>query len=254
MRKELVRRAALFTLCLLPIAAAGGYLATQMLMNSLDADMAAQVVSQAGSLAAVLWVSAAAAAVYALVCGFFGYILADKIGLMRPMRLEKRIVLRVIGVSVIGGAVFSLDRWTFGQWIPEVGASYAEGMGFDAGNWFAAILYGGVIEEVMMRLFFMSLLALLGWKLFCRQAPQPPVRVLVIANVLAALLFAAGHLPATQLTFGQITPMLLLRCFLLNGAFGLIFGRFYRKYGIQYAMLAHVLFHLVSKTIWLIAA
>lgn len=253
MSKALIKRAALFTLCLLPIAAAGGYLSTQMLMNSLDADTAAQVVSQAGSLAAVLWVSAAAAAVYALVCGFFGYILADKTGLMRPLRLEKRTVLRVIGVSVIGGAVFSLDRWTFGKWLPEVAASYAGGMGFDAGNWFAAILYGGVIEEVMTRLFFMSLFSLLGWKLFCHRAPQPPVRILVIANVLAALLFAAGHLPATQMTFGRITPLLLLRCFLLNGAFGLIFGRFYRKYGIQYAMLAHVLFHLVSKMIWLIA-
>ena len=53
--------------------------------------------------------------------------------------------------------------------------------------------------------------------------------------------------------FGELTPMLLLRCFLLNGAAGLLFGRFYRKYGIQYAILAHMLFHLVSRTIWLIA-
>ena len=29
--------------------------------------------------------------------------------------------------------------------------------------------------------------------------------------------------------------------FLFNGAAGLLFGRFYRKYGIQYAMLAHML-------------
>ena len=27
----------------------------------------------------------------------------------------------------------------------------------------------------------------------------------------------------------------------------------YRKYGIQYAMLCHALFHIVSKTIWLVA-
>ena len=72
-------------------------------------------------------------------------------------------------------------------------------------------------------------------------------------SVLSALLFAAGHLPVTAQTFGGLTPLLIFRCFLMNGAAGLLFGRFYRKYGIQYAILAHMLFHLVSRTIWLIA-
>ena len=99
----------------------------------------------------------------------------------------------------------------------------------------------------------MSGLALLGWKLFFRSEEQVPVKVLVIANILSALVFAALHLPLTAQTFSTLTPLLLLRCFLLNGAAGLLFGRFYRKYGIQYAILAHMLFHLVSRTIWLIA-
>lgn len=47
-------------------------------------------------------------------------------------------------------------------------------------------------------------------------------------------------------------PLLLLRCFLLNGGFGLMFGRIYRKYGIQYAMVSHAVLHIVSKSIWLI--
>ena len=68
-----------------------------------------------------------------------------------------------------------------------------------------------------------------------------------------ALAFAALHLPSTAQLFGTLTPLLVFRCFLLNGAAGLLFGRFYRKYGIQYAILAHMLFHLVSRTIWLIA-
>ena len=117
----------------------------------------------------------------------------------------------------------------------------------------ASILYGGVTEEIMIRLFLMSGLALLGWKLFFRSEEQVPIKVLVIANILSALVFAAGHLPVTAQTFGTLTPLLLLRCFLLNGTAGLLFGRFYRKYGIQYAILAHMLFHLVSRTIWLIA-
>ena len=104
-----------------------------------------------------------------------------------------------------------------------------------------------------MRLFVMSLLAFLGWKLFFRQREAVPVGVLIGANFISALAFAAGHLPSTAASFGTLTPLLLVRCFLMNGAAGLLFGRFYRKYGIQYAMLGHALFHVVSRTIWLIA-
>ena len=92
------------------------------------------------------------------------------------------------------------------------------------------------------------------WKLFFRSREAVPAGVLVAANAIAALMFAAGHLPATALLFGGLTPMLLFRCFLLNGGFGLLFGRIYRKYGIQYAMVAHALAHIVSKLIWFLFA
>jgi membrane protease YdiL (CAAX protease family) len=75
--------------------------------------------------------------------------------------------------------------------------------------------------------------------------------VLVVANVVAAMLFAAGHLPATEMTFG-LTPMLVFRCFLLNGGLGLAFGWLYRKFGLRYAMIAHGAYHVVSKLIWIL--
>lgn len=100
----------------------------------------------------------------------------------------------------------------------------------------------------------MSLVAFLIWKLFFTKYKKEniPVFVFVSANVISALLFAAGHLPATITAFGALTPLLLFRCFLLNGGFGLYFGYVYRKYGIQYAMLAHAGLHIVSKVIWLV--
>ena len=70
----------------------------------------------------------------------------------------------------------------------------------------------------------------------------------IIANAISSLLFAAGHIPGTLQMIG-ISPIILLRCFLMNGGFGLIFGRMYRKYGIQYAMLTHAGVHIVSKLI-----
>ena len=115
----------------------------------------------------------------------------------------------------------------------------------------AAVLYGGVIEEVMLRLFMMSLIAFLLHKLFDRKKEKPATGILVAANLIAALLFATGHLPATAVMMG-ITPMILVRCFLLNGGFGLLFGWLYRKYGLRYAMLAHAGCHIVSKLIWIL--
>jgi hypothetical protein len=247
------KKALRFALCLLPIGLIGGWFTAEMTLSSLDPAMAEEAVRQMGSPEAFKAAGTVAGALYTVICGFFGYILAEKIGLMRPFRFQKAILVRALLIAALCGAVFSLDAWTFAKWIPKLKDTYASAGSFDATVWIASFLYGGVTEEIMMRLFLMSLLALLGWKLFFRREEQVPVKVLIAANIIAALAFAAGHLPGTAQMFGELTPMLLLRCFLLNGVAGLLFGRFYRKYGIQYAILAHMLFHLVSRTIWLIA-
>ncbi len=247
------KKALLFALCLLPVGLIGGWLAVEMSFASMDPAMLEMGIEQLGSVEALKAVSIAQLVLYTAVLGFFGYMLSEKIGLMRPFRFEKAILIRVLLISAACGALLSLDAWTFAAWIPQLKESYAAAGSFDAVTWFASILYGGVIEEVMTRLFLMSLLSLIGWKLFFRKEAAVPASVLIAANVLAALAFAAGHLPATAPTFGELTPLIILRCFLMNGAAGLVFGRFYRKYGIQYAMLAHALLHIVSRTIWLIA-
>ena len=103
-----------------------------------------------------------------------------------------------------------------------------------------------------MRLLLMSLFSWLLWKLFRRKAAQPPVSVLIWGNILSALLFALGHLPAAAGIFGGITVLVLVRTILLNGVFGVAFGWLYRKYGIQYAMIGHAGTHIISKLIWLL--
>ncbi|MBE6740769.1 MAG: CPBP family intramembrane metalloprotease [Ruminococcaceae bacterium] len=172
---------------------------------------------------------------------------------MRSFKFSTKPLCAALITALLGGALFSLDAWTFGKWIDEVGKSYEGAGSFDLTEWIASVIYGGIVEEVLMRLFLMSLLAFIMWKLFYKKENSPPSKALITANIVSALLFAAGHLPSTLLTFGTLTPLLLLRCFLLNGAFGLIFGYFYRKHGIQYSMLLHMLFHIVSRSIWMIA-
>ena len=92
----------------------------------------------------------------------------------------------------------------------------------------------------------MSLVAVIICKVTKKETND---KILITSNVIAAVLFAAGHLPATAIMIG-ITPMIVFRCFLLNGGFGLMFGRLYRKHGIHCAIIAHMGVHIVSKLIW----
>lgn len=240
----------LFALCMMPIGAIAGYFTGLYQLDFMGEATKELMVSQLGSAEALLAVGAVQVAVYAFLFGFFGYILACKLGLMKPFRLEKKPLAVTAVLSLAVGVLLSLDYWVFGAVIPGVQEANAATLQYHV--IIASILYGGVIEELMMRLVVMSLLAWLSWKLFFRKARTVPVGVLIAANILSALLFAAGHLPATVQLFGTLTPLILLRCFLLNSLGGLVFGWLYRKHGIQYAMVSHALCHIVCKVIWLV--
>ena len=219
----------LFALCLLPIAIVAGIFVGLYQLDIYSDEIIAEVVAQLGSTDLLVVISAVQTVGYALFCGYFGCILADKIGLWKPIKFEKKNLVITLAISLVGGIVFSLDHWTFGNIID--GIQEATKVGLTTNSVIASILYGGIIEEVMLRLFFMSLIAFVVWKLFFKKYDKEniPTGVFVIANVVAAILFAAGHLPATISTFGELTPLILFRCFLFNGGFGLVFGWLYRK-------------------------
>lgn len=239
-----------FMLPFLPIAAIAGYFTILYQLDILDTATIELVISQLGSTRALIAVYVVQITAYAAFCSFLGHILSSKLGLMKPIRFERKTVITTLILSVIGGLLFSLDYWTFGAVIPGIQKANAAML-----NWYtiaSCILYGGIIEELMLRLFFMSLIGLLIWKLFFRKCGDVPPGVLITANMIAAFFFAALHLPATVHMFGTLTPLIVFRCFLLNGGFGLLFGWLYRKYGIQYSMLSHALLHIISKLIWFV--
>ena len=241
----------LFVLALVPIAIVGGYFTGVYGWDELTDDIKGQILAQTGNnLSLYYLITTMQSLVYALICGFFGYILSDKTGLMKPVKFEKKPALVTIGMTLFTGLVLCTDLFYFRNHIPQVTAMYQGKPSF--AYWMASVLYGGVIEEILLRLFMMSLIAYLAWKIFFRREANPPTGVIIAANIIAALLFAAGHLPSTMQMFGEITPMILLRCFLLNGIGGLVFGYLYRNYGIQYSMMAHAGTHIVWKIIWII--
>ena len=111
----------------------------------------------------------------------------------------------------------------------------AAGAGTTAFNGFLASFYGGIVEELLLRLFLMTLLV---WTVARLRGRTPPDRVYWCAIIAAALLFGAGHLPAAAQIWG-LEPVVVLRTLLLNGIAGIAFGWLYWKRGIEMAMLAH---------------
>ncbi len=134
--------------------------------------------------------------------------------------------------------------------IPQVQASYSPDS-FSLIALLFSMLYGGILEEIMLRLFFLSLLVFILDLVFGKteQGLEIPKAFYLIANLIAAILFALGHLPATQATFGSLSGMLVLRSLVLNGVLGYLFGWVYIKWGIQYAMITHALTHLFFQTL-----
>jgi len=196
-------------------------------------------------------ITAVQAAAYGILLGGVGIWLGKKTGLWRDERaITKRPLAVSLLIALVGGISLILpDMLFFGRYSETIMNSYATKP--TVPYMLATVTYGAVIEEVMLRLFFMSLIAFILHLLFGRRESTPRVSILVIANVISAILFAAGHLPATAAFIG-LMPMTVFRCFLLNGGFGLLFGFLYRKYGLRYAMIAHGGCHIVSKLIWIL--
>ena len=229
----------------------GGFFIGLNLLDSYPAEIVQQIYEQGLNDVLLGLITAVQYAGYGLFLGAIGIWLGKKSGLWKDQTvIEKKPLTIALVISVVGGLAMILpDILFFGKYSQAIMDSYATKptLGYLLGT----VILGGVTEEVMLRLFMMSLIAFLLHKLFGKKQAVPSPAILIIANVMAALLFAAGHLPITFLTIGS-TPLIIFRCFLLNGSFGLAFGWLYRKYGLRYAMIAHGGCHVVSKLIWIL--
>ena len=74
-----------------------------------------------------------------------------------------------------------------------------------------------------------------------------------VAATIAALAFAASHLPSLMIIRGvndltQLSPILLFEIFLLNGVMSIFAAYYFRKYG----FLAQVDIHCSADIVWLV--
>ena len=237
-----------FIIFLAVIGVVAGVLMGEYTLSILPEDQLALLAQELGDIKLYSAVAIVQVLGYALGLGIPGIYLANKIGLWKEIKFERKSMISAILVAVFSGVIIQLgDRLVFAHLSPEIANLTSSGVP-TLSYMLMCYTYGGVVEEVMLRLFLMSLITFILYKLFGKKAKEVPSYMYVVANVIAALLFAAGHLPATVLTIG-LTPVIVVRCFILNGIPGFLFGELYRKHGIHYAMLAHAGAHVVMHII-----
>ena len=108
-------------------------------------------------------------------------------------------------------------------------------------RWWAGLLasfYGGINEEIMLRLGLMTLFAWIAGRIRSTNAGHTTPAGMWVAILLAALLFGAGHLPAAM-GITTLTPLLAVLIVFLNSVGGVIFGWLFWKRGLEAAIIAH---------------
>lgn len=101
-----------------------------------------------------------------------------------------------------------------------------------------ACLYGGLYEEILTRLFLVTLIAWLANKALRKPNARLSSAAFWISNLVVAILFGLGHLPSASLVM-PITPLVVAVALSLNGIAAVVFGVLYRKRGLEAAMIAH---------------
>jgi hypothetical protein len=188
------------------------------------------------------------------VCVLVGVALASEVGLASPVAeavakrgdlvsaLTPQLLPGLIGGLVGGGAVVSIAAVFRPFLSPEVVTLIS-----DFGKFLplpTRLLYGGIVEELLLRWGFMTLLVWAMWRLFQKGKDTPSSTVFVVAILISSVLFGIGHLPVAFVLVAEPTLALISFVILANSAFGLIAGWLYWKKGLESAMIAHTIAHI----------
>lgn len=184
---------------------------------------------------------------------FLGMILMKRIGLSTPIldlvtkgESASEILRRILPISIVLGVavglvIIGLDFAFRPILLNELGDKadlLKQGVQPAAWKGFLASFSGGIGEEIQLRLFLMSLLAWFGSFISRTSEGKPTPAVFWIANILAAIIFGLGHLPAMA-TILPLTLLVVIRTVMLNMIGGITFGWLYQTRGLESAMVAH---------------
>lgn len=175
---------------------------------------------------------------------FLGLFFTERIYFQLPLisamiaRKDRKAILDdILAKSVLIGAATALIIYMTDIVFTSLGASISTHQDLvPVWQKLLAAFYGGISEEILMRLFLMTFFIWTGMKL--SRHTQPTNTVISISIMLAAIIFGIGHLPITA-SLTALSPLIVLRAVVLNGIGGVIFGCLFWKKGLESAMIAH---------------
>ena len=181
--------------------------------------------------------------------------LAPKVGLSAPVAeavaagknagapLRRQIVPGILG-GIAGGISIVVIAALFVPWLPT-GAADRISEYTSLLPLVTRVLSGGITEEVLLRWGLMTSLVWLMWRLLQGGEGSPKARYFVAANLLSAFLFGLGHLPIAVMLFPEPTAALVMFVLIGNSAFGGVAGFLFWRRGLESAMIAHIVAHLI---------
>jgi membrane protease YdiL (CAAX protease family) len=186
-----------------------------------------------------------------------GLILAKSVGFSLPVLegwLEGREVgsyfRSILGISIGLGLLSGVLIVVLSLFFTPVTATF-QNVELSIPLWkgFLASFYGAISEEIVMRLFLMTLIVWIIFKIKKTEDGKPTSLGIWIAIIVSAVIFGLGHLPITG-SITSITPLIIGRAVLLNGVGGIIFGWLYWKKGLESAMMGHFSADIVLHVIY----
>ena len=152
----------------------------------------------------------------------------------------------VVGIVLI--SIIRLIRTAF----PQIRTRFTAELKFPIWKRLVIAFYSGVLEEIIFRLFLLSLIAWLLGRVWQTADGRPAIGAIWLSNLLAAILFGIVHLPRWS-SLTRLSPGFILLIIAMNGLGGIAFGYLFVTYGIEAAIIAHFigdsLLHIIGPNI-----
>lgn len=242
------------------LAAAAAVATLAVIPYLLQIDPARMTGGGAIALPALIAIQAMSMFILCALLAWGGLRMGHRVGLGAPLlqhwvsrhgdaRIRDRKPWQSIGLGVATAiAILVLSRVFDPLLLPETDVQMTDITGARSALYgLMASFYGGIVEELQLRLFLMTLIAWTATWLLRRRAAFDGTlspRVAWAAILVAALLFGLGHLPAASMVWG-LDAGVVVRTLLLNGIGGVVFGWLYWKRGFEMAVLSHFAADLV---------
>lgn len=206
------------------------------------------------SIPVMMTINAGINGIMAVILSGLGLLMASRIGKGLPFiekainkkpiwhKTTKYIAIGMIVGLAVSAMVIEIDALIFAQPLTNI----LEPTGVDLRGlrppfWqgLLAAFSAGVIEETLFRLFAMTLFMWVGHWVSSTDNKRPTLIIFVIANILAALLFALTHIGNLSLFDVEPTTAIIIRILVLNSILALPMGWLYWRFGLETAVIGH---------------